>query len=99
METQTNSQQVYNSHLICHVHFRDGNRASNNVLKKNAMPLLFLHVPTVENILDHEYWRSIADTTAVTLDSDGINRKLRDHQYCRSLAGSSVAALNSDGVR
>ncbi|GJQ70197.1 hypothetical protein Trydic_g22657 [Trypoxylus dichotomus] len=75
--TQTNPQQIYHSYLICHEHFRDENRASNNVLKKNATPSLFLLVPTVErreNVSDHEYWRSMAETTAVTLDSDGVDR-------------------------
>ncbi|GJQ69621.1 hypothetical protein Trydic_g6709 [Trypoxylus dichotomus] len=73
---QKNPQQVYNSHLIYHVQFHDENRASNNFLKKNAMPSLFLAVPTVErrkNVLDHEYCRSMAETTAVTLDSDEVD--------------------------
>ncbi|GJQ66570.1 hypothetical protein Trydic_g4549 [Trypoxylus dichotomus] len=30
--TQNNPQQIYNSHLICHVHFCDENRASNNAV-------------------------------------------------------------------
>ncbi|GJQ88679.1 hypothetical protein Trydic_g19932 [Trypoxylus dichotomus] len=65
--------QIYNSHLICHVYFRDENRALKNVLKKNAIPSLFLLVPTVERrMFWNEYWRSMAETTAVTLDFDGL---------------------------
>ncbi|GJQ82400.1 hypothetical protein Trydic_g11816 [Trypoxylus dichotomus] len=75
--SKKNPQQIHNSNLIYYVHFRDENRASNKVLKKNAMPPLFLPLPTVErreNFSDHEYWSSMAETTAVTLDCDGVDR-------------------------
>ncbi|GJQ88635.1 hypothetical protein Trydic_g10004 [Trypoxylus dichotomus] len=48
--------------------------ATYNVLKKNAIPSLFLLVPTVERrMFWNEYWRSMAETTAVILDSDGVD--------------------------
>ncbi|GJQ88266.1 hypothetical protein Trydic_g13254 [Trypoxylus dichotomus] len=39
---------VHKNHRVCHVHFHGEDRASKSYLKKNAVPSLFLPVPTVD---------------------------------------------------
>ncbi|GJQ66428.1 hypothetical protein Trydic_g13264 [Trypoxylus dichotomus] len=48
MDAVKNPQLVHKDHRVCHVHFHDEDRASKSYLKKNAVPSLFLPVPTVD---------------------------------------------------
>ncbi|GJQ78662.1 hypothetical protein Trydic_g11765 [Trypoxylus dichotomus] len=48
-------------------------------LKKNAVPLLFLPVPTVdgrENVSDHEHCTSVAESKTPTPEPNGIDRSI-----------------------
>ncbi|GJQ71144.1 hypothetical protein Trydic_g1046 [Trypoxylus dichotomus] len=66
---------VHKNHRVCHVHFRDEDQASKSYLKKNAVPSLFLPVPTVdgrENVSDHKHCTSVAESYAPTPVPNGV---------------------------
>ncbi|GJQ87985.1 hypothetical protein Trydic_g12912 [Trypoxylus dichotomus] len=75
--TQKNPQLLHKNHRVCHVQFYGEDRASKSYLKKNAVPSLFLPVPTVdgrENVSDHEHCTIVAESNAPTPDPNGVNR-------------------------
>ncbi|GJQ84700.1 hypothetical protein Trydic_g10074, partial [Trypoxylus dichotomus] len=68
---------VHKNHRVCHVHFHDEDRASKSYLKKNAVPSLFLPVPTVdgrENVSDHKHCTIVAESNAPTPELNGVDR-------------------------
>ncbi|GJQ73754.1 hypothetical protein Trydic_g14086 [Trypoxylus dichotomus] len=69
---------VHKNHRVCHVHFHDEDRASKSYLKKNAVPSLFLPVPTVdgkENVSDHEHCTIVAESNAPTPEPNVVESK------------------------
>ncbi|GJQ83437.1 hypothetical protein Trydic_g14215 [Trypoxylus dichotomus] len=68
---------VHKNHRVRHVHFHD-DRASKSYLKKNAVPSLFLPVPSIdgkENVSDHEHCTIVAESNAPTPEPNGVDRR------------------------
>ncbi|GJQ68536.1 hypothetical protein Trydic_g17105 [Trypoxylus dichotomus] len=63
---------MHKNHRVCHVHFHDEGRASKSYLKKNAVPSLFLPVPTVFGREKH--CTIVAESNAPTPKPNGVDR-------------------------